>query len=143
MGCPPASKVGSLAVLLLFSSPQAHSVHRLVYGGPGHSQPLRVPGTQRRQVGCTRTCLPKKAEWRSPPSADGSFFFLRRAQEATELLPEDLLQVRRGLGRQTCACLCPGVGTCPLLPAIFLASMSNSQGWDLPTCRRTTPGPWH
>lgn len=48
------------------------------------------------------------------PSADGSFSFLCRAQEATELLPEDLLQVRGGLGRQTCACLCLGVGTCPV-----------------------------
>lgn len=48
-----------------------------------------------------------------------AFSFLRRAQEATELLPEDLLQVRRGLGRQACACLCLGVGTCPV-PACHL-----------------------
>ncbi|XP_064511103.1 SH3 domain-binding protein 1 [Pseudopipra pipra] len=33
--------------------------------------------------------------WRSSPFADGSFFFLCRAQEATELLSEDLLQIEQ------------------------------------------------
>lgn len=35
MGCPPARKVGSLALLLLFLSFQAHSTHSLVSEGPG------------------------------------------------------------------------------------------------------------
>lgn len=99
-----------------------------------------------RPGGCTRMhtkgCLPKEAEWRSSPFAYGSFSFLCRAQEATELLSEDLLQVRCGLGWQACVCLCLGVGTCPAPAAICPASTSKSWGWDLPTCQRVISGPW-
>lgn len=73
-----------------------------------------VSGSREPKKRRIRICLPEEAERRSPPSADGSFSFLCRAQEATELLPEDLLQVRHGLGWQACACLCLGVGTCPV-----------------------------
>lgn len=50
---------------------------------------------------------PAPKEWlvKVTPSADGSFCFLGRAQEATELLPADLLQVRCGrAGRRVPAC---------------------------------------
>uniref|UniRef100_A0A663MJT9 BAR domain-containing protein n=1 Tax=Athene cunicularia TaxID=194338 RepID=A0A663MJT9_ATHCN len=40
--------------------------------------------------------LPSRGGWLEvPPSADSSFFFLHRAQEATELLPEDLMQIEQ------------------------------------------------
>lgn len=111
MGCPPASKFGSLAPLLLFLFSQAHSTHSLVSDGPGYVSCSQKP--KERRVGCISTCLSKEAGWKSSPFTDGSFSFLCRAQEATELLSEDLLQVRHGLGWQACVCLCLGVGTCP------------------------------
>lgn len=138
-GCPPASKVGCLALFLLFLAPQTHSARSLVYDSPGHSQHLLLPRAQREADGI----LPEEAGWRSPPSADGSFSFLCRAQEATELLPEDLLQVRHGLGRQACACLCLGVGTCPV-PACHLPCLHiQVTGLGSAHVRRVTPGPWH
>uniref|UniRef100_A0A8B9ZXU1 SH3 domain-binding protein 1 n=1 Tax=Anas zonorhyncha TaxID=75864 RepID=A0A8B9ZXU1_9AVES len=49
------------------------------------------PELKERRVRCTRTCLPQEAT----PPAHGFFSFSRRAQEATELLTEDLLQIEQ------------------------------------------------
>lgn len=62
MGCPPASKAGCLALLLLFSSPWAHSAHSLVTDGPGHSQNLLLLGAQ-REMGGTHKELPSQGGW--------------------------------------------------------------------------------
>lgn len=91
------------------------------------------PELKERRVRCTRTCLPQEAT----PPAHGFFSFSRRAQEATELLTEDLLQVRRGLARRACVGLWPRVGTCP---AVLPADTSKSRGWDAPACPRAAPG---
>ncbi|KAM9637564.1 SH3 domain-binding protein 1 isoform 3-T3 [Morphnus guianensis] len=93
MACPPTSKAGCLALLLLCLSPRVHScpiTSRMTVQAIAGVSCSREP--KKRRI---RTCVPEEAEQRSPPSADGSFSFLCRAQEATELLPEDLLQIEQ------------------------------------------------
>lgn len=62
MGCPPASKVGSLALFLLFLSSQAHSTHSLVSDGPGYSLCLLLPGAQ-REAGRMHKDLRSQGSW--------------------------------------------------------------------------------